>query len=115
MSGSLVRSAILGGAAELIRTHGARPKAVAREAGLPPVALDDPDLLVPGVAVLRFFEAAAEACKLRTWGLTMARGARLATLIGPLWILLRNARTIGQFCEELADNFDLYTSTATCR
>lgn len=113
MSGSLVRSAILGGAAELIRTHGARPKAVAREAGLPPVALDDPDLLVPGVAVLRFFEAAAEACKLRTWGLTMARGARLATLIGPLWILLRNARTIGQFCEELADNFDLYTSTAT--
>lgn len=42
----------------------------------------------------------------------MARGARLATMIGPLWILLRNARTVGQLCDELADNFDLYTNTA---
>ena len=42
----------------------------------------------------------------------MAKGARLATMIGPLWILLRNARTVGQLCDELADNFDLYTNAA---
>lgn len=112
MAGPLVRSAILGGAAELIRTHRARPAQIARRAGLPVAALSDPDLLVPGTAVLRFFEAAAAACGLRTWGLSMAKGARLATMIGPLWILLRNARTVGQLCDELADNFDLYTNAA---
>lgn len=112
MSGSLIRSAILDGAADLIRSHGARPSQIARRAGLPAAALNDPDLLVPAAAVLRFFEAAAEACRLPTWGLSMARGARLAALIGPLWLLLRNARTVGQMCEELADNFDLYSDAA---
>tara|TARA_R110001599_G_C12269168_1_gene661186 strand:- start:3098 stop:4111 length:1014 start_codon:yes stop_codon:yes gene_type:complete len=112
MAGSLIRSTILGGAEGLIRAHHAHPAQIAQRAGLPTAALSDPDLLVDSTAVLRFFEAAAEACRLRTWGLSMARGARLATMIGPLWILLRNARTIGQLCDELADNFDLYTNTA---
>lgn len=112
MAGSLIRSAILDGAAELIRAHGARPAPIARRAGLPSAALSDPDLLVPAAAVLRFFEDAATACRLPTWGLSMARGARLAAVIGPLWILLRNARTVDQLCEELADNFDLYSDAA---
>lgn len=112
MAGPLIRSAILDGAAELIRTHGARPAQVARRTGLPNAALSDPDLLVHATAVLRFFEEAAAECRFRNWGLTMARGARLAAIIGPLWVLLRNARTVGQLCEELADNFDLYTDAA---
>lgn len=112
MAGPLIRSAILDGAAELIRAHGARPAQIARVCGLPAAALHDPDLLVHAVAVLRFFEAAAAACRMPTWGLAMARGARLAALIGPLWILLRNARTVGRMCEELADNFDLYSDAA---
>jgi AraC-like DNA-binding protein len=112
MAGSLIRSAILGGATELLQAHGVRPAPVARQAALPVAALTDPDLLVQATAVLRFFDAAAEACHLPTWGLSLARGARLATIIGPLWILLRNARTVGQLCDELADNFDLYTDVA---
>lgn len=112
MAGPLVRSSILTGASELLRAHGARPAPLATRAGLPAAALRDPDLLVPGRAVLHFFEVAAEACQLRTWGLRMAEGARLATMLGPLWILLRNARTVGQLCEELANNFDLYTHAA---
>jgi AraC-like DNA-binding protein len=112
MAGSHIRSVILAGAAELIREHRARPLQIARRVGLPVAALSDPDLLVPGTAVLHFFEAAAEACRLRSWGLSMAQGARLATVIGPLWILLRNARTVSQLCSELADHFDLYTNVA---
>lgn len=112
MSGSLIRSAILEGAAELIRAHGVRPAQIARRAGMPLAALSDPDLLVQAAAVLRFFEVAAELCRLPTWGLSLARGGRLAAMIGPLWILLRNARTVGQMCDELADNFDLYSDAA---
>lgn len=115
MPGSLIRSAILDGAAELIRARGVRPSLIARRAGLPNAALGDPDLLVPAIAVLRFFEAAAQACRESSWGLSMARGARLAAIIGPLWVLLRNARTVGQMCDELADNFDLYSDAALAR
>lgn len=115
MAGSLIRSAILDGAAALIRASGARPGPIARRAGLPNAALGDPDLLVPATAVLQFFELAAEACRMRTWGLSLARGARLATMIGPLWVLLRNARTVGQMCDELAENFDLYSDAALVR
>lgn len=112
MAGSLIRSAILDGASELIRGHGARPAQIARSAGIPRTALTDPDLLINATAVLRFFELAAQACRLPTWGLTLGGGGRLAAIIGPLWVLLRNARTIGEMCTELADNFDLYTDAA---
>lgn len=112
MAGPLIRSAILEGASDLLRAHGVRPAQLASRVGLPVAALRDSDLLVHGSAVIQFFELAAEACRLRTWGLAMAQGARLATLIGPLWVLLRNARTVGQLCAELADNFDLYTHAA---
>ena len=112
MAGSLIRSAILDGAAELIRAQGARPATIARQAGIPMAALADPDLLVQASAVLRFFEIAAAQCRLPNWGLSLARGSRLAAMIGPLWILLRNARTVGQMCDELADNFDLYSDAA---
>ncbi|MCC2658219.1 MAG: AraC family transcriptional regulator [Panacagrimonas sp.] len=112
MPGLLIRSVILDGAADLIRAHGARPAQIARAAGVPRSALTDPDLLVNANNVLRFFELAAEACKLPTWGLTLGIGGRLAAIIGPLWVLLRNARTIGEMCSELADNFDLYSDAA---
>lgn len=112
MAGSLIRSVILDGAADLIRAHGARPAPIARAAGIPRSALTDPDLLISATAVLRFFDLAAEACRLPTWGLTLGTSGRLAAIIGPLWVLLRNARTIGEMCTELADNFDLYSDAA---
>lgn len=115
MSGDLVRSAILGGAAELIREHGRQPAALARRSGLPVEALRDPDLLISAVAVLDFFERAARACGERYWGLKLARASRLAAILGPLWILLRHARTVEQMCKDLAANFDLYTSAAMMR
>lgn len=115
MPGLLIRSAILDGAADLIRAHGARPAQVARSAGVPRSALTDPDLLINANAVLRFFELAAEACRMPNWGLTLGMGGRLAAIIGPLWVLLRNARTIGEMCTELAENFDLYSDAAMVR
>lgn len=112
MAGYLIRSVILDGATELLRSKGVRAAPLARRAGLPGAALSDPDLLVSAAGVLRFFEIAAEASRLPTWGLTLARGGRLAAVLGPLWVLLRNARNVRQMCAELADNFDLYTDAA---
>jgi AraC-like DNA-binding protein len=115
MPGSLIRSAILGGAAERLRAHGRQGATLARRSGLPPAALHDPDLLVPAPAVLDFFERAAQVCGEPDWGLRLAQGSRLAAILGPLWILLRHARTVEQMCTELATNFDLYTSAAVMR
>lgn len=112
MAERLIRSSILDGSAALIRARGGRPSLVARRAGLPYRALTDPDLLVSGPAVLRLFELAAQECGDRTWGLSLSAHARLAAIIGPLWILLRNARTVGEMCEAFAGNFDVYTDVA---
>ncbi|WP_420467470.1 AraC family transcriptional regulator ligand-binding domain-containing protein [Panacagrimonas sp.] len=112
MAGLLIRSSILDGSAALIRARGARPAVVARRAGLPLRAFTDPGLLVSGTAVLRAFEFAAQECGDRTWGLSLSTHARLAAIIGPLWILLRNARTVGQMCEAFAHNFDVFSDVA---
>lgn len=115
MAGSFIPSAIFQGATELIRSRGRQAAPLARRCGVPLAALSDPDLLVPARAALNFFEHAAEACGDRTWGLKLASHARLAAIIGPLWILLRNARTVREMCQELAGNFDLYTNAALMR
>lgn len=112
MPGALVRSIILGGAAEKIRAVGKPPAAVARKAGIPNAALRDPDLLVSARAVMRFFEMAAQASGNRNWGLELALDARFAAIVGPLWVLLRNARTVGELCQDMARHYDLYTNAA---
>lgn len=112
MSGPFVKSAILSGAEELIHAHGKQPATVARRSGIPVAALRDPDLLISGRAVILFYEIAASVCGSRNWGLQMARGARLAAVIGPLWILIHNARNVRQMCADLSQYFDLYTSAA---
>lgn len=112
MPGTLVRSAILTGAADKIRACGRQPSSLAKRVGIPTAALKDPDVLVPARAVLRYFELAAESCGNRNWGLELSAHARMAAIIGPLWILLRNARSVRQMCEDLASQFDLYSSAA---
>lgn len=112
MPGTLISSAILAGTHELMRAHGQHAAGVARRAGVPLAALHDPTLLVSARAVVEFFEFAAQACENRNWGLELSLRMRLAAVIGPLWILLRNARTLREMCTEVAANFDLYSTAA---
>lgn len=112
MAGPLIRSVILSGAAEKIRQYGRKPGAIARKTGIPLDALSDPDLLVNARAVMAFFERVATTCRRRTFGLEMSVGAHLGAVIGPLWMLLRNALTVEQMCIDLAKHFDLYSSAA---
>ncbi|MGQ0621637.1 MAG: AraC family transcriptional regulator ligand-binding domain-containing protein [Panacagrimonas sp.] len=113
MPGNFVRSALLSGSAELIRELGCKPLPIARSVGVPPAALKDPDILLTGRVAYAFFERAAAVCRCPGFGLRLGSRARLAAVIGPLWVLLRNAATLGQMFEDLAANFDIYTSVAT--
>lgn len=113
MSGNFVRSALLSGADALIRELGGRPLAIARRAGVPAEALRDGDIPLHGRAAYAFLECAAEMCNCRTFGLRLGSRTQMAVVIGPLWVLLRSARTVEQMFEDLAANFDVYTSVAT--
>lgn len=115
MPGALIPSAILSGAVPLMAQLGAQAMAVAERAGLPPEALVHADLMVPAAAVMAFFEQAAEDTRCPTFGLRLGERGRLAAVVGPLWVLLRQARTVGQLCEDFARDFDLYTQVATLR
>jgi AraC-like DNA-binding protein len=114
MAGYFFPGGALGGAAELIRDLGGDPAAVCRGAGLPPDALDRPDIPLPGRAVFQLFELAAEACGCRDFGLRLAGRSSLA-ILGPLWVLLRNAGTVRQLLQDLVSNFDIFTRAATAR
>lgn len=113
MPNLFIPSGILIGATELVQSYGQDPESLARRCQLPILALRDPDFLVSARAVMIFFEQAAAACKDRGFGLVLADQTRLAAILGPLWILLRTARSIDEMCGNLAENFDLYSSAAT--
>lgn len=111
MAGHYVRSAILVGSIPLLGEFGADARALARELDIDPAALTDPDIPVPVSQLLDFYESAAQIAKCPTFGLRMA--ARIGmTVVGSLWVLLRQARTLREMAEDLASHFDLYTSAA---
>lgn len=111
MPGNYVRSAILVGSIPLMSEWGGDAIALGQELGIPPIALRDPDIPVPAAHVLSFYERAAELTGCRSFGLRMAARTGLA-VVGPLWILLRQAQTLEQMLEDLVAHFDLYTRAA---
>lgn len=114
MPGRYVRSAILVGSVPLMAEWGCDAAALAQELGIDPVALNDPDIPVPGALIVEFYERAAQRTRCSSFGLRMAARTGLA-VIGPLWVLLRQARTLEQMLEDLASHFDLYTQAAIAR
>lgn len=111
MPGNYVRSAILVGSIPLMSERDADARALARQLGIDPAALTDPDIPVPAVLVLDFYERAAQLTAYDNFGLRMAARTGLA-VIGPLWVLLRQAGTLEEMIEDLAAHFDLYTHAA---
>lgn len=114
MSGFYVRSAILVGSQPLMAEWGQDAVALAAEVGIEAAALHDPDLPLPAPRVLAFYEAAALRTACRSFGLRMAARTGLS-VVGPLWILLREAQTVEQMVEDLVRHFDLYTQAAATR
>src|SRR5690349_6484084 len=108
MAGPYVRSAILVGSIPLMAELGEDALDLCHELGMDPQALTDPDLPVPAASVLEFYQRAAERTGCPTFGLRMAARTGLS-VIGSLWVLLRQASTVEQMLEDLSRHFDLYT------
>ncbi|MBB3045833.1 AraC-like DNA-binding protein [Litorivivens lipolytica] len=106
-----ISGAVLSGASELIRELGGAPEAMAEWAGLPSESLADSDIPVDVASVLRFFNTAATDLDCRNIGIMLAARNGL-DVFGPLWILLRSARSVQQMLEDLTSNYDMYTRGA---
>lgn len=106
-----VRSAALRGAELLLQELGVDAVALARECGLDATALDNPDLPVPGAAVVAFFEAAADRCGREDFGLQLAARQDLSVL-GPVWDAMRAANTVFDALQVLAHYFVVHTNGA---
>jgi AraC-like DNA-binding protein len=111
MSGNWVRSGVLSGALRLIEELGGDGLALCRGAGIDPAALSDPDQPVHAFGIVSFLAEAAEACHCETLGLRLASRQDLSVL-GPLWLLMRSAATVGQMVDDLARYFVLHTRGA---
>lgn len=106
-----VRSGVLAGAAQLVDELGADALALALRSGLDPAALHQPDLPVPGAAVVGYFEQAADATGCLDFGLRLAERQTLSVL-GPLWMTMRSARSVRDAVQVLVQFFVVHTDGA---
>ena len=89
----LVRAASLTGFAELAWGFRLDPFALAREAGVPPAVLSDPDLKVEGSRVAALLALAAERAGAPDFGLRLAE-TRMPSNLGPVGLILRDQPTL---------------------
>lgn len=106
-----VRSAVLAGLPELLGELAVDADALARSCGLDVAALRQPDLPVAAAAVVRLFEAAASATGREDFGILLATRQNLSVL-GPLWMTMRSARTVRDALQVLAEFFVVHTNGA---
>jgi AraC-like DNA-binding protein len=106
-----VRSGVLAGLPELLGELGVDAQGLAESCGLDAAALGQADLPVPAPAVVRLFEAAAVATRREDFGLLLAARQNLSVL-GPLWMTMRSARTVRDALQVLAEFFVVHTTGA---
>ena len=111
-SSKFIPGVVLSGASELIAELGGDAIAIADSVGLPDANLNDTDIPVEIGTLLRFCDAVADSCNCRNYGLIMAARSGL-DVFGPLWVLLRSAKTLRQMLEDLESHYDMYTRAAT--
>jgi AraC-like DNA-binding protein len=106
-----VRSAALRGAAALLEELGVDGVGLAGECGLDAAALANPDLPIPGAAVVAFFEAAAGRSGREDFGLQLAARQDLS-ILGPVWSAMRSAGTVLDALQVLSHFFVVHTNGA---
>lgn len=103
-----VPSYVLEGVANLIEQAGQDPVAIAETVGINSAALYQSDILVSEIKVNDLFEEAARVCEDRFLGLKIGQIKGLDAL-GPLWLLARNAETVGEALRLLAENMSVHS------
>jgi len=107
-----VSSLVLEGFAELVQQLGHSPSDIATRVGIAPEALYRSDLIIDEVRVNDLFEEAAKVCGERFFGLKLAQFKGL-DILGPLWLLVRTASTVGESLTLLAENMGLHSQGVT--
>jgi AraC-like DNA-binding protein len=97
----LIRSASLTHYPEVARSMGIDPKAMLKQARLPPHCPERPDLRIAVSGVRRLLEASAEASGVEEFGLRLAERGGLSTL-GPVALVVREQATVGAAINALA-------------
>jgi AraC-like DNA-binding protein len=108
---TFVRSSALCGVGALLEELGVDAAALAGECGLDSAALDNPELPVPGTAVVTFFEAAAERSGREDFGLLLSARQDLS-ILGPVWVAMRQAGTLFDALQLLSRFFVVHTNGA---
>ncbi|NCF43682.1 MAG: helix-turn-helix domain-containing protein [Proteobacteria bacterium] len=104
----LVPSSVLEGSIDLIRRAGRDPVEFVLSVGLPLEALHSPHTLISSIAFSRLLEMAAKELDERFFGLKVSKIQGLDSS-GSLWLVARNARTVGEELVLLAENMALHT------
>lgn len=104
----LVPNSVLESSIDLIRQAGQDPAIFLEKVGLPLEALHSSQLLIKSSAINRLLELAAEELEERFFGLKASRTQNFDAT-GSLWLLARNARTVGEELTLLTENFALIT------
>lgn len=102
-----VPSYVLEGVASLIEIAGQDPTAIATAVELNPAALYQSDVLISEVKINDLFEEAARVCDDRFFGLKAGQLKGL-DMIGPLWLLVQQASTVGEVLTLLSENMALH-------
>lgn len=111
MSNRHISGAVLSGAADLIHELGGDSEEIAERVGLPVASLADVDIPVDIALVLRLFDTVANELNCPDFSIILA-GRNGLDVFGPLWVLLRSARTVRQMLLDLTGNYDMYTRAA---
>jgi len=105
----VVRSASISGFAELARSLGLDPGAIAREVGLGTRCLTTPDALVPARRAYRLLERAAAASGVADFGLRLARKRGLSHL-GVLGLLARDEPDVRSALRRIIGGLNLHST-----
>jgi AraC-like DNA-binding protein len=112
VGGTWVRSGVLAGARQLIEDLGGDSAEICRLSGIDSVALFDFDMPLSTLGVVAFLAQAARSCHCPTFGLRLASRQDMSVL-GPVWVLMRSASTVGQLVDDLARYFVVHTRGAS--
>jgi len=109
---NLVPSVVLEGVAELIEQNGQDPVELFRRVGIPEAAILEPNVLIRPERYADLLELAAIECSDRFFGLKVGCLQRF-DIMGNLWLMARQAETIGEEMQLICENLALHTDTMT--
>ena len=104
----IVPSRALEGIAGLIESYGEDPERIAASVGLDSEALYRTDMLVDPVKFNGFMEMTAQTCGDRFFTLKLAQ-IQGWDILGPIWLLIRSAQTVGEALTVLVDHLELHS------